>query len=92
MWILALVQRASQIFLHSILSKSGFVTKNGTDPFLDRDFTNVHRYSPTSHKEINMSKKKKNYGLMNFIIDAVLTVVTSGIWLIWIFVREMRRR
>lgn len=47
---------------------------------------------PTSHKEINMSKNKKNYGLMNFIIDAVLTVITSGIWLIWIFVREMRRR
>lgn len=39
-----------------------------------------------------MSKNKKNYGLMNFIIDAVLTVITSGIWLIWIFVREMRRR
>lgn len=33
----------------------------------------------------------KKYGLWAFLFDAVLTVVTSGLWLIWVFVREMRR-
>lgn len=34
---------------------------------------------------------KKRYGLGNFLVDAILTIITSGLWLIWIFVREMRR-
>lgn len=33
-----------------------------------------------------------NYRLSNFLIDVGLTVITGGLWLIWIFVREMRRR
>jgi uncharacterized membrane protein YjgN (DUF898 family) len=33
---------------------------------------------------------KKKYGFTKFLVDAVLTIVTSGLWLIWIFVREMR--
>ena len=33
---------------------------------------------------------KKKYGPMKFLVDVVLTIVTSGFWLIWIFVREMR--
>ena len=37
-----------------------------------------------------MSRQK--YGIVNFAIDALLTVITGGLWLIWIFVREMRRR
>lgn len=32
----------------------------------------------------------KKYGLANFLFDATLTVLSGGIWLIWIFVREMR--
>lgn len=32
------------------------------------------------------------YGLMRFILDIILTVFTGGLWLIWIFVREMRKR
>ena len=35
---------------------------------------------------------RKKYGPMKFIFDAVLTVVTGGFWLIWIFCREMRGR
>ncbi len=31
------------------------------------------------------------YGFGNFIVDAILTLITGGLWLIWIFVREMRR-
>lgn len=35
---------------------------------------------------------KRKYGLFNFAIDVILTLITSGFWLIWVFVREMRRR
>ena len=35
---------------------------------------------------------KKKYGFMKFMVDVALTIVTGGLWLIWIFVREMRRR
>lgn len=34
----------------------------------------------------------RRYGLGSFLFDIFMTVVTSGLWLIWIFVREMRRR
>jgi hypothetical protein len=33
-----------------------------------------------------------NYGLGKFLIDVFLTCITCGLWLIVIFVREMRRR
>jgi hypothetical protein len=36
--------------------------------------------------------KRRHYGLGNFIVDVVLTGLTGGIWLIWIFCREMRNR
>jgi hypothetical protein len=32
------------------------------------------------------------YGFMKFILDVILTIITGGFWLIWIFIREMRRR
>lgn len=39
-----------------------------------------------------MSRKKSHkYGLVNFIFDVLLTCVTGGLWIIWIFCREMRR-
>jgi hypothetical protein len=34
----------------------------------------------------------KPYGLFNFIVDICLTALTGGLWLIWVFCREMRRR
>lgn len=34
----------------------------------------------------------RTYGLKNFLFDILLTVLTGGLWLIWIFVREMRGR
>lgn len=37
-------------------------------------------------------KTKKKYGVMNFAVDVVLTTVTGGFWLIWVFAREMRNR
>ena len=33
----------------------------------------------------------KRYRLHNFVIDIVMTIATSGLWLIWIFCREMRK-
>lgn len=32
------------------------------------------------------------YGFFNFLWDAIMFVLTSGLWLIWIFIREMRGR
>ena len=34
----------------------------------------------------------QRYGCGMFLLDVGLTIITGGIWLIWIFVREMRRR
>lgn len=36
--------------------------------------------------------EKKSYGCMGFFFDCLMTVLTAGLWLIWIFVREMRKR
>lgn len=33
----------------------------------------------------------KKYKLRNFAVDVTLTVITGGFWLIWVFVREMRK-
>jgi hypothetical protein len=35
---------------------------------------------------------RNSYGAFKFLVDMTLTVITGGLWLIWIFVREMRRR
>lgn len=37
-------------------------------------------------------KVHKSYGFFNFLVDCCLTMVTGGLWLIWIFCREMRKR
>ena len=34
----------------------------------------------------------RRYGFWNFVGDALLTMITGGFWLIWVFVREMRQR
>lgn len=39
-----------------------------------------------------MSNKGTNYGLGKFLGDVIMTVITGGFWLIWVFVRENRRR
>jgi hypothetical protein len=33
---------------------------------------------------------RKKYRFHNFVLDVVLCTVTGGLWLIWIFAREMR--
>lgn len=36
--------------------------------------------------------RTRRYGCFGFLFDIVMTIITSGFWLIWVFVREMRRR
>ncbi len=33
---------------------------------------------------------RKKYGFWKFMGDIFMTLITGGLWLIWIFVREMR--
>lgn len=42
-------------------------------------------------KEIYCTPAKKHYGFFKFLLDVFMTVITCGFWLIWIFVREMRK-
>ena len=35
---------------------------------------------------------RRQYGCMNFLFDTFMVIITGGLWFIWIFVREMRRR
>lgn len=41
-----------------------------------------------------MSRKSQRggYGFLSFLFDLIMFCLTGGLWLIWIFVREMRRR
>lgn len=39
-----------------------------------------------------MSSNRRPYGCLAFLFDIFMTLITSGLWLIWIFVREMRSR
>lgn len=35
---------------------------------------------------------QKRYGILGFLGDIIMVVLTGGLWLIWIFIREMRGR
>lgn len=35
---------------------------------------------------------RRAYGCLAFLFDILMTVITGGLWLIWIFCREMRNR
>jgi hypothetical protein len=37
-----------------------------------------------------MSRTVPKYGFFKFLFDVVLVLITGGLWLIWIFVRELR--
>ena len=47
----------------------------------------MHRDEGSSPECLALQKK---YGFGKFIIDVLLTLITGGLWLIWIFVREIR--
>jgi hypothetical protein len=49
----------------------------------------------TWDKEVSMYvvvQQQKSYGFWKFVGDCFMVFLTFGLWLIWIFVREMRRR
>lgn len=35
--------------------------------------------------------RRKPYGFFHFLFDIFMIAVTGGLWIIWIFVREMRK-
>jgi hypothetical protein len=37
------------------------------------------------------TRRNKRYGIGAFFVDVVLTCITGGLWLIWVFCREMRK-
>lgn len=52
-----------------------------------------YRYYPMDYLGgIMLVVERRHYGFINFVFDCILTVVTGGLWLIWVFVREMRKR
>ena len=51
-------------------------------------FTDDHHYQ---RNFLVAGREPKNYGLFKFLFDVVLVFITGGFWLIWIFVREMRK-
>ena len=56
-------------------------------------------YTDEYHAERNLyvgsnrrrQRNPKPYGFFGFLFDVVMVLITGGLWLIWIFVREMRR-
>jgi hypothetical protein len=38
-----------------------------------------------------MSRAGRRYHFGSFLFDAIMTFITSGFWLIWVFVREVRK-
>jgi hypothetical protein len=39
-----------------------------------------------------MSYGRPRYSFLSFIGDLIMIALTGGLWLVWIFVREMRNR
>lgn len=48
----------------------------------------AHTHEPKGTQ--NMSRNARKYGLGKFLFDVILVLITGGLWLIWIFVRELR--
>ena len=36
------------------------------------------------------TKRGRRYGLFNFLFDCFCTIITGGLWMIWVIVREAR--
>ena len=58
----------------------------------------IRKYPPspfifaTHLRGFAMSHCRRRYGVSNFLFDILMLFITGGLWLIWIFVREMRNR
>lgn len=40
---------------------------------------------------IYVQQPRRRYGFFRFAFDCFMFMITGGLWLLWIFVREMRR-
>jgi hypothetical protein len=38
------------------------------------------------------TRRRKKYGILAFLFDIIMLIITGGLWFIWIFCREMRRK
>jgi len=38
-----------------------------------------------------MANNTRRYGFWSFVGDVLMTIITGGFWIIWIFIRESRR-
>lgn len=47
---------------------------------------------PQSNQRIIVVNQSKRYGFVHFMWDCFWTLASGGLWLIWIFIREMRKR
>jgi len=43
-------------------------------------------------QRLYIGSPRRRYGFFAFIFDIFMTGATGGLWLLWIFVREMRGR
>jgi hypothetical protein len=43
----------------------------------------------TKYKVVSV-KSGRGYGISNFIGDATMTIITCGLWLVWVIIRELR--
>lgn len=73
---------------YNVEERSAFTS--GRNQYLSSHF---HPFpSETYMRGTPMSRcKRRRYGLMSFLFDVIMVTITGGLWLIWIFVREMRR-
>lgn len=44
------------------------------------------------YERITTTRQCRRYGFWKFVGDVIMTLLTHGLWLIWIFIREMRGR
>jgi len=51
-----------------------------------------HQHENSTYNKVIHVGKQRKYGFFNFLFDCVMVALTAGLWLIWIFAREMRNR
>lgn len=59
---------------------------------INKGDTHIHKtYYVIPEHMLTPAPKKDKYDVSSFIIDAGLTLLTSGVWLIWVCIREMKK-
>ena len=50
----------------------------------------VFRDNQAYSRSLYLYPNRKRYGFFSFVFDIIMICLTAGLWLVWIFVREMR--